>query len=97
MSAHDEPSVTLPASTRPSGRSERAPDRRTITAFRAAVVSGLTFGTGLAGFGLIRFNAVAWRGSQLLSAAILLAVAAGGVWYWRKAQVWLDVLKDLHT
>jgi hypothetical protein len=61
------------------------------------MVSGLTFGTGLAGVALIRFNAFAWRGSQLLSAAILLAVAAGGAWYWRKAQVWLDALKDLHS
>ena len=92
MSAHDEPSVALPASTRPSGL-----NRRPITAFRAAMVSGLTFGTGLAGVALIRFHALAGRGSQLLSAAILLAVAAGGAWYWRKAQVWLDALKDLHS
>ena len=91
MSALDEKSVTLPASTQPSGR------RRTITVFKAVMVGGLTFGTGFAGVAVFRFNALAWRGSQLLGAAILLAVAAGGVWYWRKAQIWLDVLKDLHT
>lgn len=97
MSAADESSITRPASTRPPGRLEPARDRRTITAFRAAVVSGLTFGGGLAGIAAIRFNAIAWRGSQLLSAAVVLAVTAGGLWYWRKVQGWLDVMKDLHS
>jgi hypothetical protein len=97
MSACDESSIPLPTSTGPCGRLERALGRRTITAFKAAMVGGLTFGTGFAGVAVFRFNALAWRGSQLLGAAILLAVAAGGVWYWRKAQIWLDALKDLHT
>ena len=97
MSADDNLAVIGHVSVPPSGQLEAGPGSRSITAFKAALVSGLTFGGSLAGIALMRFNALAWRGSQLLSAVALLAVAAGGAWYWRKVQVWLDVARDLRS
>jgi hypothetical protein len=97
MSADDNLGVIRLVSVPRTGQLDGGPGTRRVTAFKAALVSGLTFGSGLAGVAMMRFNAVAWRGSQLLGAAALLAVTAGGAWYWRRMQVWLDVTKDLHS